>query len=286
MSSSEHAPETMTVVDADRLHQLEVLQHGLPGAPMVLMSAGWNARFVYAGLASLLPATIGVGVLIAYPYPGANEGPVLDAVEDRAAGFEQLLLDAGLAAIDNRPVVPLGYSRGGLVSHELAVRLTARGVDVPLEVLIDTLFPGEERERREINSLNRRSKYRTMAESRQFATMAREVKKRAGKRVRAMRTSSVSHQLVQRVAPARFGLEAAPLSQDDYSPPPVQHRGLVYRASETVSAWTTDRWREVIPVVDEVVVEGRHTPPNSIMEPGRIDHIGVDLAARLSSLVP
>jgi hypothetical protein len=75
-----------------------------------------------------------------------------------------------------------------------------------------------------------------------------------------------------------------PLTEDDYTPGPVDHDVLVYRASLSDPAYTTERWREVIPHLEEVVVEGEHTGDDGVLGRQRIDQIADDLSRRLGAL--
>ena len=75
-----------------------------------------------------------------------------------------------------------------------------------------------------------------------------------------------------------------PLTEVDYSPGRVDHPVRLYRASESDSSRTTARWREVIPDLVEVVVEGRHGGEEGVLGRERVREIAADLAWRLEAL--
>ena len=104
---------------------------------LVLVSGAGGYGFVFQGLARCLGPEQPVHVLNAVGIEDEHEG-VSHTIEEIAAIYEPQVLDA----CGGEPVVLGGYSFGMLVAFELARRLAARGVQIPLLCSLDGFGPG------------------------------------------------------------------------------------------------------------------------------------------------
>jgi thioesterase domain-containing protein len=136
---------------------------GEPRAPLYCVHPISGSAYSYLPLGRLLPAGRQVCGLEA---PGYDDAAApLSSVADLAADYVEFLLsdhglsdhglsdhglsdhglsDHGLSDHGREPVSLLGWSFGGVVAHEMAVRLTRSGVQVPVLIMIDAWQPEDE----------------------------------------------------------------------------------------------------------------------------------------------
>lgn len=103
-----------------------------PGVPLVLAPPSGGASLCYYQMArAVTPGRTIFGLQA----PGASgETEPLASIELIAADFAERLVAYGVAG----PVAVGGWSMGGTVAHQLAHELEKRGIEVPLEVMIDS----------------------------------------------------------------------------------------------------------------------------------------------------
>lgn len=279
-----------TVVEPDPIDgpgQVTVVREGHDRRPILLLIGGWNALFVYDPLIRHLPEEIGV---IAMSLAPSDEDP-LSTVLDDIQGSATFIAGAAAEVVRDRPgrpLVPLGYSRGGLVAYDFAQRFDTRPGAVRLQVLVDTIYPGEETRRPELVAAARRVKYRRLIESKAYGSAIKELGASLVARVRriAVRAGRALMSVADdERSEARLPGEIRSLTEDDYLPPRSDVPVVVYRASTSEAERTTDRWREVATDVTEVVIEGRHGGETSILQGDRVDELATDLTRRLADLV-
>ncbi len=105
------------------------------GTPLYCVHAVSGSPYPYAGLGRMIGADQPVYALEAPGFDNPLE-PVADvgALADRYVSLLRGRHDTG-------PVSLLGWSFGGVVAHEMAVRLTAAGADVRVLILVDSFCP-------------------------------------------------------------------------------------------------------------------------------------------------
>jgi hypothetical protein len=162
---------------------------------------------------------------------------------------------------------------------------------VLVHVFVDTVYPGQEaRLRPQVRS--RKDTYGTLVRSLRFDLVLKRL--RNALVARARRTSlRVGRSLLrsagvpdERIADPVVLVPIRPLTEDDYVPGPVAHPVLIYRASLSDPSLTTERWRVVVPHLEEVVVEGRHMGEGFVLGRQRIGQIAGDLSRRLAGADP
>jgi thioesterase domain-containing protein len=137
---------------ADRVLQIRPAGSGEPRAPLYCVHPISGSAYSYLPLGRLLPAGRQVCGLEAAGYDDAA-APLSSVAELAADYVEFLLSDRGSS--DNgssghgssghgRQVSLLGWSFGGVVAHEMAVRLTRSGAQVPMLIMIDAWQPEDE----------------------------------------------------------------------------------------------------------------------------------------------
>ena len=264
----------------------DVLSTGRSDRPVVVLVAGWKARFIFEPLVERIPAELGVVVISLYPTSDTDLTAIIDDIP-RSVDYVDDTLRALPDGLDRRPLAILGYSRSGLVAHEVASRLRADGRDVLVHVLVDTVFPGREVARGDARSRGRAATYRTLLSSGRYDAVAKRLRNAADARGRRtarrvgtilLRTTGVPETSVVERGRVRL------LTEDDYAPGSVTHPVLVYRASLSDPTRTTERWREVVPHLEEVVVAGEHGGDEGVLGRNRIDQIAADLSRRLGGL--
>ena len=263
---------------------IEVLIPGDAGSPLVVLIGQWNARFDYRHLIERLPAGAGVAVAT---LPAGNRFLGLEVLRD-FDGSAAFIVSSDVvtnALEDGRPLVVMGSSRAGHVAHEVARSLAETGRPVALEVLVDTIYPGREVTVREGRARKRRAKYRKIWESRDVARLLREIVRKAGDRcmLAFRRVQTAIHVLLTDEVPATaVAAPPDPLLEAGYTPAPVGHPVVYYRASQTAPADSTVAWREAAPHLIEVVVDGTHGGQESVLQADRVEMMAVDLAERLA----
>jgi thioesterase domain-containing protein len=113
------------------------LRSGGQGTPVLFIAGLGGHVFTFRPIAAHLPDDATAWGLRAIGSEG-DETP-LASIEQIAAAYEDELARQGLL---DRPVVLAGYSFGGVVAYELALRLHARGTPAAGVALFDTLAPG------------------------------------------------------------------------------------------------------------------------------------------------
>jgi thioesterase domain-containing protein len=270
---------------AVELGRCDVLRVGRADRPVAVLIAGWRARFVFEPLVERLPDEVGVVVISLYPTTAHDRADLIEDILGCSRYVERVLtsLPAGLA---ERALALLGYSRSGLVAHEVASRLAAGGREVLVHVFVDTVYPGQEA-RLGPQVRSRKDTYGTLVRSLRFdlvlkrlrnalVARARRASMRAGRSL--LRSAGVPD---ERVEDPVVLVPIRPLTEDDYAPGPVAHPVLIYRASLSDPSLTTERWSAVVPHLEEVVVEGRHMGEGFVLGRQRIGQIAGDLSRRL-----
>ena len=240
---------------------VEVLRETGAQRPLIVLPPGGGNLLRYAPLVrSLDPDIPVVGVRL----PGADaRSEIVDTIASQA----QVMLDAVDSAIRPGPYRLLGWSTGGLLAWEIARLLTARGDEVELVVLVDTVMAGL----RVDDTGTITDKYRELLRSDGVGAAAREGASRlreraefavARRRYRSARTAGemptmqdAERQLGPVIRRAALGYEPAPLDV------PVLYVG----ASESDNAVTLDPWADLqrtagLPF-EEVGVDGVHFQP-------------------------
>ena len=256
------------------------------GSPLALLIGGWNAMFVYDRLVRRLPHDVSVVVAAVLPDDERDLSPVIVDIPDRADDVLAAVVRERLD-LEGRPIALVGYSRAGHVAHEVAGRMRAAGLDVRLHALVDTVFPGEEVRRPELVAAARRRKYRALLESHSYGAISRELAAKALARVRAA-LGALGTAMVEwgsGAPPALVEPPITPLDPLDYAPGAVDDDVVLYRASSSEPERTTMRWREVVPQLVEVVVEGSHGGEESLLRTDRVSALADDLTARLEAMI-
>jgi thioesterase domain-containing protein len=258
----------------------------IDGSPLALLIGGWNAMFVYDRLVRRLPDSVSVVVAAVLPDDERDLSPVIVDIPDRADDVMAAVTREGLD-LDGRPIAVVGYSRAGHVAHEVAGRMRAGGLDVRLHALVDTVFPGEEVRRPELVAAARRRKYRALVESRSYGAIARELAAKALARVRAVLRALGAAMVVwgSGEPPSLPEPPITPLDTLDYAPGTVDDDVVLYRASSSEPERTTLPWRQVVPQLVEVVVEGSHGGEESLLRTDRVSVLADDFAGRMEAMV-
>ena len=104
-------------------------------SPLFCVHAVSGSAYGYAGLGRVLPAGRPVYGLEA---PGFDDGrPPARSIEHLSAGH----VDALRAVRPDGPYCLLGWSMGGVVAFDMAVRLAAAGAEVATLILVDSYLP-------------------------------------------------------------------------------------------------------------------------------------------------
>ncbi|MGY1750614.1 acetoacetate--CoA ligase [Modestobacter sp. SYSU DS0511] len=114
----------------------EVVEPMRPGTgrPVFVVADAWGQLNSYAGLVRRLDTARPVhGLRLSVTDSRGGRRPLADVVDDALAGIRQVQPQG--------PYSMLGYSFGGLVAYEAAVRLRAAGAEVPYVGLLDVLPP-------------------------------------------------------------------------------------------------------------------------------------------------
>ena len=120
-----------------RVPVLVPLRSTARGTPVVFIAGVGGHVFTFRPIAARLPDATSAWGLRAIGSEG-GETP-LASIEQIAAAYEDELDSHGLL---DGPIVLAGYSFGGVVAYELALRLQARGIQPAGVALFDTLAPG------------------------------------------------------------------------------------------------------------------------------------------------
>ena len=176
----------------------------------------------------------------------------------------------------------IGWSVGGVVAAELVNRLSAGGQPISFVAMVDTFFPGEERDLWS----NRWWKYKSMLRPGALPDLVRELKLMVMRRVRRVAAGLGRRLLTFSGAsvpdePKRTAVGYFPVDSLGHRIESIDVPLVLYRASTTNPKRTIERWRDVAADLDDVVVPGRHRGFDSIMGPERADLIGRDVSERL-----
>jgi thioesterase domain-containing protein len=264
---------------------IEVLNEGDPRRVLLVLIGAWNARFTFEPLIQQLPPEVGMAVVT---LPAGNRFLGLAVLRDfhESANFVVESPPVREAIAGGRPIAVLGNSRAGHVAHEVGLALAAEGHPVAFEALVDSIYPGRELTERGSRSIRRRAKYRAIWESRDLQRLAREIPRKLADRVRLLvsRIHTVISLLLRDEVPASSAAPPAePLLESDYTPGPVHHPVVYYRASQTDPADSSTPWRAVAPQLTEVAIDGAHFGPDGILVGQGADRVAEDLLVRLRS---
>lgn len=264
---------------------IEVLNDGDPGDALIVLIGAWNARFTFEPVVQLLPPEFGVAVVT---LPAGNRFLGLEVLRDFDVSAEFVVESSPLrdAVSAERPIVVFGNSRAGHVAHEVSRALAAEGHPVAFEVLVDTIYPGRELTERGSRSIRRRAKYRDIWRSRDVRRLAREIPRKLADRIRLLVSrihTAISVLLTDEVPTSAAAPPAEPLLESDYTPGPVDHPVVYYRASATDPADSSTPWRTAAPQLVEVAVDGTHFGTNGLLSGEGADHVAEDLVARVRS---
>lgn len=265
---------------------IAVVNDGDPRGALVVLIGAWNARFVFEPLIRLLPPEVGVAVVT---LPAGNRFLGLEVLRDfhESANFVTGSVPVRAAIADGRPIAVLGNSRAGHVAHEVGCLLQEEGHPVVLEALVDTIYPGRELTERATRAIRRRAKYGEIWRSRDLRRLAREIPRKLADRARLLvsRIHTAISLLLKDEVPASAAVPPAePLLESDYTPGPVDHPVVYYRASQTDPADSSSPWRVVAPQLTEVAIDGTHFGADGILTGPGANRIADDLAVRLQSV--
>jgi thioesterase domain-containing protein len=264
---------------------IEVLNDGNRGGALVVLIGAWNARFTFEPVIQLPPPEFGVAVVT---LPAGNRFLGLEVLRDFDVSAEFVVGSTPLrdAVSAGRPIVVLGNSRAGHVAHEVSRALAADGHPVAFEALVDTIYPGRELSERGSRSIRRRAKYSEIWQSRDVKRLAREIPRKLADRFKLLVSrvhTAISLLLKDEVPRSAAAPPAEPLLESDYTPGPVDHPVVYYRATETDPADSSTPWRAAAPQLVEVAVDGTHFGPNGLLSGDGADRIVEDLTARMRS---
>lgn len=262
---------------------IEVLNDGDPHRELVIFIGAWNARFTFEPLIQQLPREVGVAVVT---LPAGNRFLGLAVLQDfhESAKFVVESPPVREAIVSGRPIAVLGNSRAGHVAHEVGCALASEGQPVTFEALVDTIYPGRELTERGSRSIRRRAKYRAIWESRDLQRLVREIPRKLADRVKLLVSrihTAISLLLKDEVPASAVAPPAEPLLESDYTPGPVHHPVVYYRASRTDPADSSTPWQAVAPQLTEVIIDGAHFGPGGILVGQGADRIAEDILGRL-----
>ncbi len=294
------APSEAEVADAERAHEVadivdaaertvrgnsgeqdtlvEWLRSSGEGTPLIVLPPGGGNLLRYAPLVRALDEdTPVVGVRL----PGADaRSEIVGTIWAQAS----LMLEALDTAVPHGPYRLLGWSTGGLLAWEIARLLKARGDEVELVVLVDTVMAGLKVD----DTGTIAEKYRDMLQDDGVRAVATE----GAKRLRERASFAIAR---RRYRNARDAGETPTMEDAErqlgpvirraalrYKPKPLDVPVVYVGASESDNAVTLDPWAEVqdgLPF-DVIEVEGVHFLPEDRCIIGR--NKAADLVEQLS----
>jgi|GEM_PF-1457540 len=253
------------------------LRTGRVGGPMLLLVPAWDDVFGYQALAEAFDDDVTAVALVHTAQPGV--APIMTVDELVAA-----LLPIATNVIDGRGnVAVVGWSVGGIVAVELAEALTAAGQSPQYLVLVDTLFPGEDRHLWS----NRWWKYKSMLVPGSIKPAISEFATMAGRRIRGHARKLASRVGLRPPAASTTAGEAT-LAPGEFPPESLSHEvgpiGLplvYYAATGTNPERTIVKWAELAADMVTITIPGRHRGVDSVMGSPGVHAIASDLSARL-----
>ncbi|MEM9745851.1 MAG: AMP-binding protein [Actinomycetota bacterium] len=251
--------------------------------PIVLMVPAWDDVFGYQALADAIGEVDGGRTdIVALAYTEVDGQAVVTRVDDLVDRFVARLADDPVTS-SGRPLMVVGWSVGGVVAVELAERLAASGVPVVETVLVDTFFPGQHLHLWS----NRWWKYKSMLRPDtlgevvgEFTTMFRRRLQRYAKEIgKRLLTWSGTDLPAE---PPRTSVGGFPVEALTHDPRVDLVPLFMVSASTTNPERTRNRWRELAPGLEYVVVPGRHRGFESVMGGDRVPAVADAIVERLA----